>query len=150
MGPRGLTSLLIFYTSKYWIYIVFATIITSLLVVRYADHQATRNINEVSVKMTPYVTMYPSVEEIKDNNAFLNALGAKDRSTKLHYNWSLETKDSVAEIKDFYLDDLKSRGYSIERNTEHILYATKDPLGIKITFQQNDDGKRRISVIIHN
>jgi len=150
MGPRGVTSLLIFYTNRYWKYIVLASIVVIVIFIKNADHQASREVSEVSVQMQPYLTMYPSVIAVKDNNAFIKALGAKDRDTKLHYNWSFTTEDSVEQIRNYYLSDLGVRGYTLKKNTANILYAKKGALGVKVTFTRNDDDTSNIGVIIHN
>ena len=149
MYKDSVTSLIVFYTRKHPFYSVLAAFIILVILVKNADHQASSNAPAIINTMQTYVSPYPSFNKLKDADAFLSGLGAKDRNPDLHYNWTIYSSDTLNDIRTFYKNDLTQRGYTITQTTPNRYISKKGKLRVRISFAEHEDDERMISIIIY-
>ena len=150
MYKESVTSLIVFHTRKHPFYTVLAAFVILVILVKNADHQSSSNSPAIINVMQTYVSPYPSVSKLKDANAFLSALGAKDRNPNLHYNWTMYSSDSLSDIRAFYKNDLLQRGYTITQTTPNRYVSKKGELRVRVTFAEREDDERMISIIVYD
>ena len=149
MYQDSLTALIVFYTRKHRFYIAIAAIIVLVIYVKSADYRSTSNTPAIIEQMQTYISPYPSFTKLRDGNAFLRGLGAKDRNPALHYDWTFYSDDSLENIRTFYKNDLQQRGYEIERTTPNSYSSKKGKLHVRIVYSDKGD-ERMISIIIYD
>jgi len=150
MYENSIISFIIFRTRKYRLFIFIAAVLTLVIFVKRADHQSSSNASAIINVMQTYVSPYPSFNRLKDANAFLSALGAKDRNPALHYNWTIYSSDTLNDIRIFYKNDLTERGYTITKTTANRYLSEKGKLRVRISFAEREDDERMISIIIYD
>ena len=150
MNRGTIIHLILFHTAKHPFYAIFAAFIVLAIFVKNADHQSSSNTSAIINVMQTYVSPYPSFNRLKDANAFLSALGAKDRNPALHYNWTIYSSDTLDDIRTFYKNDLTERGYNITETTANRYFSEKGKLRVRISFAEREDDERMISIIVYD
>ena len=152
MKPQSILYFINYLQRKYWL-IIIGMIVISFIISAFNVMSATKKATDTSVsvpKMKPYISIYPSVTEVHYPKAFVEGLTKKMNYNSLNLNWVLKTDDTLEEIKKFYLNDLKERGYKILIKSDTLIRAQKGEMVLKVAFANKDDGKRHIYIIIYN